>query len=355
MQIENTDYRQESLDLESPFDVQLVSDFLTSLGFDYKPEEVDYTMILHNLNDELIGTGSYQGNILKFVAVAPKYRETTAFAQVVTHLNDALLINYQKVFVYTKPQNVVAFEGLGFKEVANALPLYSMLEFGYKSIDTFKKYLLSKKKESGGEVASLVMNCNPFTIGHKYLIERAAAENDLVYLFVVEEDKSAFPFDIRWRLIERGVEHKKNVILIKGGDYIVSSATFPSYFLKNENVSSIVMKQTELDIRIFAKHIAPVLGINKRYVGTENYCQTTASYNQTMKQILPEYGIDLIEIERKVVTGEDIISASKVRQAIKEGNVEEMMKYLPMTTVDYLISEESREIREKIKSSASRH
>ncbi|PLX01547.1 MAG: [citrate (pro-3S)-lyase] ligase [Marinilabiliales bacterium] len=356
MSFENSDYRLETIDLENPFDVKFAHNFLSPLGFDYKPDEVEYTVILHNLNDNIIGTGSFSKNILKFVAVQPEYRSSTAFADIVTHLNEQLLTKYQKIFVYTKPLNLPAFEGLGFKEIATAQPIYSVLEFGFKTIDDYKKYLLSRKKSvQSNNIAAVVMNCNPFTVGHKYLVERAAEENDIVYLFVVEEDKSVFPFEIRWKLVERGVAHMKNVIMIKGGDYIVSAATFPSYFLKNENVGTITKKQTELDILVFGKHIAPVLGIKKRYVGTENYCQTTASYNETMKQVLPDYDIELVEIHRKSITGDDYISASKVRKAIKEDRIKEMFPYLPVTTLEYLLSSESAEIRKKIKESSGRH
>ena len=65
MGVENTDYREESLDLKNPFDLKLLSGFLSDLGFDYIPEDVDYSMIIYNLNDEIIGTGSYKGRVIK--------------------------------------------------------------------------------------------------------------------------------------------------------------------------------------------------------------------------------------------------------------------------------------------------
>ena len=102
-------------------------------------------------------------------------------------------------------------------------------------------------------------------------IEKAAAENELVYLFVVEEDLSAFPFLVRWDLIEKGISHLKNVRMVRGGMYIVSGSIFPAYFLKNETISDVMQKQAELDVRIFANYVVPVLGIKKRYVGTEKY------------------------------------------------------------------------------------
>ncbi len=357
MLVENTDYRQEVLDLENPFDCKLVKDFLEPLGFKFRTCDLTYTMILYNLNDEIIGTGSLHDNVLKFVVVSPKFRSTTAFALIVTHLTETALKKNKTVFVFTRPKNIEKFMHLGYSEIASAPPIYTLLEFGYKTIKDYKKYLLSKKHESNTTaVAAIVVNCNPFTNGHKYLIETAAKESRLVYLFVVEEDKSVFDFCTRWMLIEKGISHLKNVVMIKGGKYVVSSATFPIYFLKNEAVDEITQKQTELDVAVFAKHIAPVLGISKRYVGTENYCTTTANYNLAMKKILTEQGIEIIELKRKAIGPTDnYISASKVRNAIKNNRLNDILDFLPDSTKKFLRSEDSAEIRNKICCGNSRH
>jgi len=206
----------------------------------------------------------------------------------------------------------------------------------------------------------MVVNCNPFTNGHKYLIEKAASENEVVYLFVVEEDRSAFPFAVRWALIRKGIEHLKNVVMVKGGMYIVSGAIFPSYFLKNEAISDVMQKQAELDVKIFANYVVPILGIKKRYVGTENYCKVTGAYNQAMKAILPSFGVDVIEITRKAVgsgadNSPDYISASKVRKAIKHDQLDQIVDFLPDSTREFLFSDESLEIRQKIKTGTGRH
>lgn len=354
---ENSDFRYEVLDLDSPFDIQMIQEFLEPLGFNFDRSAVDYTMVLYNLNGDILGTGSLMKRILKFVTVAPKFRETTAFASIVNHLTTLALEKNKTSFVFTKPENTIKFEGIGYNELASAPPIYSLLEFGYEGINQYKNYLKKlKRPATGNQIASVVVNCNPFTNGHLFLIEKAASENELVYLFVVEEDESVFDFETRWMLIEKGIAHLDNVVMVKGSNYIVSKATFPSYFIKNENVDIVTQKQTELDVSVFAKHIAPVLEIKKRYVGTENYCNTTAQYNQSMKNILGDRGISIIEVERKY-SGDvnNYISASKVRKAIKEDNLEEIMDFLPATTRAFLLSKESEKIRLAIKSSESRH
>lgn len=361
MTFEDTDFRQETLDLDNPFDVKLVKGFLSGLGFEFDPAEVESTMIVYNLKGDLVGTGSHQGRILKYVAVSPKYRDTTAFALIVTYMTEKLLKIYKHTFVFTRPENSVRFRGLGYTEIASAPPLFTVLEFGFESIVTYQEYLKTLKRPTETDaVAAIVVNCNPFTNGHKYLIEKAAEENELVYLFVVEEDLSAFPFNVRWELIRKGIEHLDNVVMVRGGMYIVSGSIFPAYFLKNETISDVMQKQAELDVHIFADYVVPIFGIRKRYVGTEKYCATTAAYNQAMKNILPACGVEIVEVMRKVaMPGSSklpiFISASNIRQAIKMDKLDDVEEFLPASTREFLYSDESLEIRNKIKSGTGRH
>jgi [citrate (pro-3S)-lyase] ligase len=276
-------------------------------------------------------------------------------------MTEKLLKIYKHTFVFTRPENSIRFRGLGFTEIATAEPLFSVLEFGFESIFTYQDYLKTLKiPAETANVAAMVVNCNPFTNGHKFLIEKAASENEVVYLFVVEEDRSAFSFAVRWELIRKGIAHLKNVVMVKGGMYIVSGAIFPSYFLKNEAISDVMQKQAELDVKTFANYVVPVLGIKKRYVGTENYCKVTGAYNQAMKAILPSFGVEVIEITRKAVgsgadSSPDYISASKVRKAIKHDQLDQIVDFLPDSTREFLFSDESLEIRQKIKAGTGRH
>jgi [citrate (pro-3S)-lyase] ligase len=360
MSFENADLREEVLDIENPYDVKFIQKFLSELNFDYTPDEVDYTMVLYNLNGDIIGTGSYKKHILKYVAVAPSFRNSIAFSQIVTHLMDKLLLEHKHIFVYTLPRNTKIFEGLGFTEIATAEPLYSVLEFGYENIKTYQQYIRTNKVQTtSSPVSALVVNCNPFTNGHKYLIEKASKESRILYLFVVEEDKSSFPFEIRWKLIKEGIAHLDNVVMLKSSHYVVSGTIFPSYFLKNQCENDISEKQAELDIQTFIRYIVPVLGITRRYVGTENYCKTTLAYNNAMKKFLPKAGVELIEVPRITIESEfesdGIVSASKVRKAIKDDKLEQILPFLPEVTRNFLHSDESKGIIAKIKRDNCRH
>lgn len=345
----------ETLDITSKYDVKWVSQFLKPQGLTYETSKIDGTVVLVNSIKEIVATGSYQDNVLKYVSVLPLYRSTTAFSDVVTHLFNFLMLRYKTVFVYTLPENIIKFAGLGFSLISKAEPIYAVLELGPQTIIDYKKYILSKKRHTkeNAKVATLVMNCNPFTNGHKYLIEKASTENDVVYLFVVQEDKSVFTFDVRWELILKGIAHLRNVVMLRGGNYIVSGATFPNYFLKLHNPDIITKKQTELDITIFCEHIAPVLGITRRYVGEENHCPTTSFYNITMKELLPKFKMELIEVPRKLsadpTNNDDVISASKVRDHIKNNRMLSVLRYVPETTAAFLNSDEAKVIIAKIR------
>lgn len=196
------------------------------------------------------------------------------------------------------------------------------------------------------------MNCNPFTLGHKYIVETAAKENKNVIIFVVEEDKSAFPFKNRFELIKEGVKEFENVTVIPGGEYIISSATFPNYFLRKDD--NVLKEYTKIDGNVFGKYFCKELNIVRRYVGTEPYCKVTNTYNETLKEVLPKYGVEVKLIERKE-TGDEAISASRVRALLKEGKLEEVRELVPATTFEFLNSEAGVEIIERLKVSDKPH
>ena len=198
----------------------------------------------------------------------------------------------------------------------------------------------------------IVMNCNPFTYGHQYLIEKAAKENEEVLIFVVEEDKSVFPFSVRYNLVKEGTAHLNNVKVLPGSEYIISSATFPNYFLRKEDDSLI--EYTKLDATIAGKQFGKKLNINKRYIGEEPYCKVTKKYNETLMEILPQYGMEVVLVPRKEIE-EIAISASIVREKIKNGEIEELRSLVPETTFNFLISAEGKEIEEKLKNSNLPH
>ena len=201
-----------------------------------------------------------------------------------------------------------------------------------------QEYLKQVKRNTprdwgAGIYGAIVMNCNPFTLGHRYLIEESAKKVDYLYIFVVEEDKSFFKFKDRIQLVKYGTQDIPNVTVVPSGKLIISSVTFPGYFLKDS--PDCVSVDTSLDVDIFARYIATPLHITKRFVGEEPLDIVTRGYNESMKEILPRYGIEVDEIPRKEKKG-DVISASRVRKALKQGNFDSIEELVPRTTFEYL-------------------
>jgi len=289
--------------------------------------------------DCLIATGSIYQNILKCIAISNEYRGGNIIGQLITRLMDEVWQEgYQSCYVYTKADAVDSFVHLGFKEIAR---VGSELVFLEKAIHGFDEYCfeLEKQKREGKVISAIVMNANPFTKGHQYLIEFASKESDWVYVFVLSEDISEFPTKVRKDLVEKGVAHLKNVIVLETGHYMISSQTFPSYFLKED--SDLTRVQAELDATIFAERIAGILGISRRYVGEEPFSIATAIYNEVLSEKLYP-NISLVTIKRKEINS-NIISATTVRKLLIEDKWEEVQAYVPKTTYEYLLTDTGRE------------
>ena len=291
---------------------------------------------------QLVATGSRTGNILKMLAVAPEHQGGAVLGELVTALvTDGLRAGYDSLFIYTKPEYILSFQALNFTLLAHQEKA-ALLEYG-KGLAAWLESRRPLVRE--GVNGAVVVNCNPFTNGHLYLIENAARQVDHLYVFVVREDRSVFPFDIRYRLVEQGVRHVANVIQLDTSNYIVSGATFPTYFLKKDE--PIARIQMELDVSLFAAKIAPFFGITRRFVGTEPNCPLTGGYNQAMQEILPAYGIDLQIVERKQ-TDSGVISASRVREMLGRGDFATLAGYVPPTTLTYLQSDAAEPIRQRL-------
>jgi [citrate (pro-3S)-lyase] ligase len=185
-----------------------------------------------------------------------------------------------------------------------------------------------------GKTGAIVMNCNPCTNGHMHLIRTAAAQVDNLFIFVVEEDRSDFPFEERIALVRENCNDLTNVTVLPSGKFIISTLTFPEYFMKAELLPDEKPSVT-LDVTAFAVKIAPALGITERFVGEEPFDPVTREYNRAMASILPFYGVEFTEIPR-TESGGTAISASRVRKLLKEGDFEAIKPLVPEATYNYL-------------------
>ena len=293
---------------------------------------------------ELIACGSSFHNTLRCLAVSSDHRGEGLMNQVVSHLMERQVnLGNSHVFLYTKVKNERIFKDLGFYEIAR---VDGSLVFLENRRDGFARYLRSlEKTRRDGKCAAVVMNANPFTLGHRYLIETAARENDFVHLFLLSEEAGPIPFAVRKKLVQAGVADLGNVIFHESGPYIISSATFPSYFLRDED--DAILAHARLDLAVFEK-IAAALNLSARYVGEEKSSHVTALYNRTMAELLPRMGLAFREIPRLQADGETV-SASTVRQAIHDGSLEDYRQLLPQTTYDYFMSGEAAPVAAAIR------
>lgn len=309
-----------------------------------RDKNLDYTCAIFDEDYNVIATGSCFGNTLRCMAVSREHQGEGLMNEIVSHL---IQYEYDRkvnhLFLYTKCSSAKFFGDLGFHEIVR---IEGQIVFMENRKTGFSDYLneLAKTKKQGNKTAALVLNANPFTLGHLYLIEKAAAQNDFVHVFMVSEDASLVPFEIRRKLIIEGTEHIKNLIYHDTGPYIISSATFPSYFQKDD--SAVIESHANLDLNVFVK-IAGVLGIKSRYVGEEPKSLVTGIYNKVMSEKLPEHGIECVIVPRKEKSGE-IISASNVRQAIKNGEFEKIKNLVPASTYNFFTSPEAETVIRRI-------
>ncbi len=334
---------------------------------------LDYTCGMYDDEMNIIATGSCFGNTLRCLAVSSDHQGEGLMNQIISHLIEVQFNRGNThLFLYTKCSSAKFFGDLGFYEIAR---IDGQIVFMENRRTGFKNYLKKLEDSSAQQIqalteassdntadpksdhipqststterkiAALVMNANPFTLGHQYLVEKAARENDLLHLFIVSEDASLVPFKVRKQLVMEGTAHLDNICYHDSGPYIISNATFPSYFQKDEN--AVIESHAMLDLTIFTE-IAQTLGINRRYVGEEPTSLVTGIYNQIMSEKLPENGIECVIVPRKT-DGEKAISASTVRQAIKDNDMDTLRKLVPESTLRYFESEDAKDVIARIR------
>ncbi len=318
-----------------------------------RDKNLDYSIGLFDEDYELAATGSCFSNTLRCLAVSSDHQGEGLLNQVISHL-----IEYQydrgntSLFLYTKCNTAKFFGDLGFYEIAR---VDGKVVFMENRRTGFRDYLTRLKKEtadagyehSGPRIGAVIMNANPFTLGHRYLLEQAAASVDLLHVFVVSEDVSLVPLNVRERLVKEGSADLKNLVCHRTGPYMISNATFPSYFLKDSD--TVIRSHARLDIQVFTQ-IARALGVTERFVGEEPFSQVTGIYNQVMVEELNTVGIGCTVIPRKE-DADGAISASTVRTLIQKGEWEALREKVPECTYRYFTSAEAEPVIRRIQES----
>lgn len=296
-------------------------------------EAVEETALLWE-GGALVAAASRQGEVLKCIAVSPDRQGEGLLPSVLTPLRQgAFQSGIRRLFLYTKPENEALFTPLLFYSVARTDRVL-LMEDRRSGIRRFLEGLPAEPAApGGGAVGAAVMNCDPFTAGHRHLISAAAAECRQVYVFVLSEDRGHFSAADRFELVRRGTADISNVMVLPTGPYLISRATFPTYFLKNREQAEEA--QCQLDIEIFLRYFVPHFAITRRYVGTEPLSPLTDRYNAALLSALPGRGVEVRLVPRLERRGVPV-SASAVRAALAEGDWAAVRALVPRTTFDYL-------------------
>ena len=348
----------QTLNPTTPRQRQRIEAFLKRNGLRF--DDMHYYAAVTDDDGEMIAGGGLKGNVIKCVAVDDAHKgeaiANTLISHLIAHANEE---GHSNVMLFTKPKNRQLFESLSFRLLAEA-PEAVLMETGIGGISNTAEALKKIKEE--GEVCKennkeckeeektnlnpstpqplttttplrgvVVMNCNPFTLGHRYLIEQAAKQVERLFVMVVREDCSLFAYAERKAMVEQGVAHLENVTVIDGSEYAISQATFPTYFLKR--LDDAADTQMLLDLDLFRRHIAPALGATVRFVGTEPTDRLTRRYNQLMHEALA----DVRETVRLEKEG-NAVSASRVRKAMEQGDMSTIRQLVPPTTLPYIIA-----------------
>lgn len=294
-------------------------------------DDMNYYAAVLDDDGEMIAGGGLKDDVIKCVAVDDAHKGEAIANTLVSHLiSHANQEGYSCIKLFTKPKNRQLFESLSFRLLAEA-PEAILMETGIGGISNTVEAL--KKIKDNGERGVVVMNCNPFTLGHRYLIEQAAKQVERLYVMVVREDCSLFAYTERKAMVEQGVADIENVNVIDGSDYAISRATFPTYFLKR--LDDAADTQMLLDLDLFRRHIAPALGAKVRFVGTEPTDELTRRYNELMMESL---GKDHVVQIPRLENGGVAVSASRVRRAMDSNSLKEAAQLVPPTTLPYIIA-----------------
>ncbi len=331
-------------------------------------DDMNYYAAVLDDDGEMIAGGGLKDDVIKCVAVDDAHKGEAIANTLVSHLiSHANQEGYSCIKLFTKPKNRQLFESLSFRLLAEA-PEAILMETGIGGIsntvealkkikeksEKYKEYNKECKKDSKKckentsylttspphhltttmqPTGCIVMNCNPFTLGHRYLVESASRMVEHLFVIVVREDRSAFSYQERKAMVTAGTADLKNVTVCDGSEYAISNTTFPTYFLKR--LSDATDTQILLDLDLFRRHIAPALGAEVRFVGTEPTDELTRRYNELMMESL---GKDHVVQIPRLENGGVAVSASRVRRAMDSNSLKEAAQLVPPTTLPYIIA-----------------
>lgn len=295
-----------------------------------QPDLPAYYLGAYDSADRLVAGAGLEGNVIKCLAINCEQRGEALANRIISRLLERAVQNgHDNVFVFTKPPYAELFASLSFHLVGQS-PDAVLLESNPRGIAAYRDSLKALRRN--GRCGVAVMNCNPMTQGHLYLIRQAVRKVDTLFIIPLNSDHQEFTYAERRAILQEELKGIPQAVLCPGSDYLVSPASFPTYFIKE--ASRRADAQIALDCDIFNRHIAPSLQVCCRFVGSEPQDAATARYNELM---MSELQVDTIVTERLATNGQPI-SASTLRRALHAGHAAPSLPLAAPAAVPYVLA-----------------
>lgn len=242
------------------------------------------------------------------------------------------------IFHQIKKSSLNSFYDVDRTSMINSLSLdlhhnpYAILDS--RELDVYMEYIKQFKCDESNKIkGAVVLNANPCTYGHLYLIQEALKYVDFLYVFLVEDSVGSLPYMDREYMLKESLKYNRRVKVLRGGNIMTSEKVFPEYFNKSSEPSRMSLVLTH---RTFGKIVSSTLGITYRFFGTEPNDAVTRALNESACDILPEYGIQPVFIDRIAFNGNPI-SAKNVRDLLSNNQHSELARLVPFPTYKRLL------------------
>ena len=261
------------------------------------------------------------------------------------HCNYWMNIRYSKVLMYNILKQLDKEDNINLESNYlndNNIPMKINKDsvLNSEELSRYINWLKSQKfVESKDRIGCVVINANPYTLGHRHLIKSTLKDVDLLYVIIVEENTGEFFFNERYEMIKSEWSNFPTVKIISGGNILTSSLGFPEYFNRSRQQEN---SNPLLNHKIFTKYVAPTLGINVRYFGEEPNDSVTRALNETALTYLPQYGVEVKIIKRKDYQGTPI-SAKNVRYFLAKQDFNSLIPLLPFSTYKFILNKHTSE------------
>ena len=248
------------------------------------------------------------------------------------HIADFICKNIEKSHM----KETSLFCGSSKKSISLNVNLERLLDQGL--LQHYIEYIDSNKFKCSLDkiIGAVLITANPLTKGHQYLIDIAEDRCDFLYVFIVENNNFHFSYLDRFEMVRQYCKKKERVKVLSTGHLMTAKFTFPEYFTKEASNTANSSAIPEFHAKVFGKIVCKYLNISKRFVGEEEEGSVTDKYNKYIKKILPQYGVEVIEIKRCCDRFHNVISSSKARKCLNTGNMSLLKECVSDKTIDYI-------------------